>query len=222
MAQMIEFQRPDGATSQGYLAEAAAGAPALILIQEWWGLNDHIRSLAERFAAAGFTTLAPDLYRGRLASSADEASHLMTGLDFADATHQDLRGACQRLAAGGRKVGVLGFCMGGALTVAAAVHVPGLAAAVCFYGIPPAGLADPAQIKIPFQGHFASRDDWCTPAAAAALEKSMRAAGAQPELYHYQADHAFFNSARPEVFDAACAQLAWERSLDFLRRHLHP
>jgi len=219
---MIEFQRPDGATSQGYLAEAAAGAPALILIQEWWGLNDHIRSLAERFAAAGFTTLAPDLYRGRLASSADEASHLMTGLDFADATHQDLRGACQRLAAGGRKVGVLGFCMGGALTVAAAVHVPGLAAAVCFYGIPPAGLADPAQIKIPFQGHFASRDDWCTPAAAAALEKRMRAAGAQPELYHYQADHAFFNNARPEVFDAACAQLAWGRSLDFLRRHLHP
>jgi len=220
MAQMIEFQRPDGATSQGYLAEAAAGAPALILIQEWWGLNDHIRGLAERFAAAGFTTLAPDLYRGRLASSADEASHLMTGLDFADATHQDLRGACQRLAAGGRKVGVLGFCMGGALTVAAAVHVPGLAAAVCFYGIPPAGLADPAQIKIPFQGHFASRDDWCTPAAAAALEKAMRAAGAQPELYHYQADHAFFNNARPEVFDAACAQLAWERSLSFLRRHL--
>ncbi|WIT13917.1 dienelactone hydrolase family protein [Paucibacter sediminis] len=222
MAQMIEFQRPDGATSQGYLAEAAAGAPALILIQEWWGLNDHIRSLAERFAAAGFTTLAPDLYRGRLASSADEASHLMTGLDFVDATHQDLRGACQRLAAGGRKVGVLGFCMGGALTVAAAVHVPGLAAAVCFYGIPPAGLADPAQIKIPFQGHFASRDDWCTPAAAAALEKRMRAAGAQPELYHYQADHAFFNNARPEVFDAACAQLAWERCMDFLRRHLHP
>ncbi|MEJ5999575.1 dienelactone hydrolase family protein [Paucibacter soli] len=222
MGQMIEFKRPDGGLSQAYLADAGPGSPGLILIQEWWGLNDHIRGLAERFAAAGFSTLAPDLYRGRLASSADEASHLMTGLDFADATHQDLRGACQQLAAGGRKVGVLGFCMGGALTVAAAVHVPGLAAAVCFYGIPPAGLADPAQIKIPFQGHFASRDDWCTPAAAAALEKAMRAAGAQPEIYHYQADHAFFNNARPEVFDAACAQLAWERSIGFLRRHLHP
>jgi carboxymethylenebutenolidase len=222
MGQMIEFSRPDGGQSRAYLAEASPRAPCLILIQEWWGLNDHIRSLAERFAAAGFTTLAPDLYRGRLASNADEASHLMTGLDFVDATHQDLRGACQYLAAGGRKVGVLGFCMGGALTVAAAVHVPGLAAAICFYGIPPVGLADPAQIKIPFQGHFASRDDWCTPAAAAALEKSMRGAGAQPELYHYEADHAFFNNARPEVFNATCAQLAWERSTDFLRRHLHP
>lgn len=220
MGQMIEFARPDGQGSAGYLADAGPGSPGLILIQEWWGLNAHIRELADRFAAAGFSTLAPDLYRGRVASSADEAQHLMTGLDFADATHQDLHGARDALAASGRKIGVLGFCMGGALTVAAAVHVPGLAAAVCFYGIPPAAFADPAQIKIPFQGHFAQRDDWCTPAAAASLEQAMRGAGQQPDVHHYAADHAFFNNARPEVFDAACAQQAWERSVSFLRQHL--
>ena len=220
MGQMIEFQRPDGQHSTAYLASASPGAPGLVLIQEWWGLNAHIRAVADRFAAAGFETLAPDLYRGRLASSADEASHLMDGLDFADATHQDLHGAVQHLSAGGRKVGVLGFCMGGALAVAAAVHVPGLSAAVCFYGIPQAGFADPAQIRIPFQGHFASRDDWCTPAAARRLEQAMREAGQQPDCHHYEADHAFFNSARPEVHDAAAAELGWQRSVDFLKKSL--
>lgn len=223
MGQMIEFTRPDGQRSQAYLAPASRevpGAPGLVLIQEWWGLNAHIRAVADRFAAAGFETLAPDLYRGRLASSADEASHLMSGLDFPDATHQDLRGAVQHLAASGRKVGVLGFCMGGALTVAAAVHVPEIAAAVCFYGIPPAGFADPARIRVPFMGHFASRDDWCTPAAAQQLEAAMRQAGQQPICHHYAADHAFFNAARPEVYDEAAATLAWQRSVDFLTTHL--
>lgn len=164
MAQMIDFRRPDGGSGRAYLAEAGTGRPGLILIQEWWGLNAHIRDIAERFAAAGYTTLAPDLYRGRLAADADEASHLMAGLDFADATHQDMAGALAYLKARCPKVGVLGFCMGGALTIAAAVHLQGLAAASCFYGIPPSGFADPARIAIPFQGHFAERDDWCTPA----------------------------------------------------------
>ncbi|MCH7345701.1 dienelactone hydrolase family protein [Pelomonas sp. CA6] len=220
MGQMIEIKRPDGQTSNAYLADAGPRAPGLVLIQEWWGLNAHIRAVADRFAQAGFTTLAPDLYRGRLASSADEASHLMTGLDFADATHQDLRGAVQHLRARGLPVGVAGFCMGGALTVAAAVHVPEAAAAVCFYGVPPAEFADPAQIRIPFQGHFASRDDWCTPAVVDALARRMHDAGLAPELHHYEADHAFFNNARPEVYDAGAAALAWQRTLDFLRRHL--
>lgn len=217
MSQMIAFKRPDGGSSRAYLAEAGPGAPGLILIQEWWGLNPHICELAERFAAAGFTTLAPDLYRGRIASSADEASHLMTGLDFGDATHQDLAGALAYLKQRCARVGVTGFCMGGALTIAAAVHLPGLAAASCFYGIPPAEFADPARIGIPFQGHFAARDDWCTPAAVDALEAKLKV---QHELHRYPAAHAFFNDKRPEVYDAACAKLAWERTLSFLNRHL--
>ena len=222
MSQMIEFQRPDGGQTHAYLSEpaaAAAGSPGLILIQECWGLNPHIRAVADRFAAAGYTVLAPDLYRGRVASDADEANHLMTGLDFAGATHQDLAGALAYLKARCGKVGVVGFCMGGALTIAAAVHLPGLAAASCFYGIPPAALADPAQIAIPFQGHFADLDDWCTPAAVDALAAILPAAS-HAEIHRYPAQHAFFNDSRPEVHDAACARQAWERTLEFFGKKL--
>ncbi|MBV8470305.1 MAG: dienelactone hydrolase family protein [Burkholderiaceae bacterium] len=224
MSQMIEFQRPDGKTSQAYLAQAQVGAPAkapgLILIQEWWGLNEHIKQVADRFAAAGFNTLAPDLFHGRVASDTDEARHLMTGLDFADATFQDLQGAVQFLAARSGKIGVLGFCMGGALTVAAAVHVKGVSAAVCYYGIPPAEFANPAQIKIPFQGHFALYDDWCTPAAVKSLTDTMRQAGQHPVIYAYAADHAFFNNGRPEVYNETCAKQSFDRSTGFLRHEL--
>jgi len=217
MGKMIEFQRPDGARSAAYLAEASAGAPGLILIQEWWGLKPHILELADRFAAAGYTVLAPDLYRGRIASDADEANHLMGELDFVDACDQDLAGALTHLKASCAKVGVMGFCMGGALTIAAAARLPGLAAASCFYGLPPTALADPARIAIPLQGHFADQDDWCTPAAVDAFEAALTVSA---EIHRYHAQHAFFNNSRPEVFDAGCAQQAWDRTLAFLGRHL--
>src|SRR5690349_17038537 len=149
MGSMIEFARPDGGKSKGYLATAGQGRPGIVVIQEWWGLNDQICGVADRFARAGYNALAPDLYKGRLTARVDEASHLMSSLDFPDATNQDLRGAVQHLQGMSGKVAVMGFCMGGALTIAAAVHVPGLAAAVPFYGIPPKDFADPAQIRIP-------------------------------------------------------------------------
>jgi carboxymethylenebutenolidase len=99
MGTMIEFARPDGAHTNGYLATAGQGRPGIVVIQEWWGLNDQICGVADRFARAGYNALAPDLYKGRLTTQPDEANHLMTGLDFADATHQDLRGAAQHLRA---------------------------------------------------------------------------------------------------------------------------
>jgi carboxymethylenebutenolidase len=220
MGTMIEFRRPDGASSAGYLAEGSAdkpNSPGLILIQEWWGLKPHILDLAERFAAAGYTTLAPDLYRGRIASDADEASHMMGALDFVDACDQDLAGALNHLKQGCPKVGVLGFCMGGALTIAAAVRLPGLAAASCFYGIPPQALADPARIAIPLQGHFADQDDWCTPAVVDAFETALTVPA---EIHRYHAQHAFFNNSRPEVYDPAAAALAWQRTLQFFAKNL--
>lgn len=221
MGQMIEFRRPDGSACRGYLANAGQGAPGVVVIQEWWGLNEQMRGIADRFGRAGFNALAPDLFQGRVTQKPDEASHLMNGLDFPGATHQDIRGAVDHLCGmGGGKVAALGFCMGGALSIAAAVHVPKLSAAVCFYGIPPKKFADPRDIRIPFPGHFARRDDWCTPAAVDALEAAMRARGATPEIYRYDADHAFFNEQRPEVYDAGCAKLAWERSLNFLAKNL--
>jgi len=217
----MTFTRPDGGSTVGYLAQAGSGNPGVVVIQEWWGLNDHIRAVADRFAAAGYNALAPDLYQGRVAKDADEAGHMMNGLDFPGATHQDIRGAVDHLHSLGAKVGVIGFCMGGALTIAAAVHVPRVNAAVCFYGIPPAEFASPADIRIPFQGHFANKDDWCTPTAVDGLVAEMAAAPLPPEIFRYDAQHAFFNNARPEVFDAAAAGLAWQRTIAFFGNHLH-
>ncbi|HYM73476.1 MAG TPA: dienelactone hydrolase family protein [Stellaceae bacterium] len=214
---MIDFARPDGGSTKGYLASAGQGRPGIVVIQEWWGLNDQICGVADRFARAGYNALAPDLYKGRLTAMPDEANHLMNNLNFPDATHQDLRGAALHLKQQSGKVAVMGFCMGGALTVAAAVHVPEVAAGVCFYGIPPQEFADPAKIKIPFQGHFANRDDWCTPAAVDALETAMK--GSSPEIYRYDAAHAFFNE-RSAAYDVACATQAWDRMAAFLKAKL--
>jgi carboxymethylenebutenolidase len=216
----MHFSRPDGRTTAGYFASAGEQKPSVVVIQEWWGLNDHIRAIADRLAAAGFNALAPDLYVGRVAKDADEASHMMTGLDFPDATHQDIRGAVDYVGAVGSPVGVVGFCMGGALTIAAAVHVPAVAAAVCFYGIPPADFAAPDRIQIPFQGHFANADDWCTPTLVDELELAMKGKNPAPEIHRYDAQHAFFNNTRAEVYDATVATLAWERTTTFFAKHL--
>lgn len=215
MGTMIEFARPNGGKTKGYLAAAGQGRPGVVVIQEWWGLNDQICGVADRFARAGYNALAPDLYKGRLTTQPDEANHLMTGLDFADATHQDLRGAAQHLQAQSGKVAVMGYCMGGALTIAAAVHVPEFAAGVCLYGIPPKAFADPAEIRVPLQGHFANKDDWCTPAAVDDLERTLKAAGVTHEIYRYDAAHAFANE-RSAAYDVACANQAWERMAAFL------
>ena len=223
MSELIDYTRPDGRTSSGYLAlppgSEGRAPPGIILIQEWWGLKPHILEIADSFAAAGFATLAPDLCRGRIASDADEASHMMDGLDFVDATDQDLAGALHHLQQVRHctRVGVVGFCMGGALTIAAAARLPGLSAASCFYGIPPLELADPSRIAIPIQGHFADLDDWCTPDKVDALQVALKVPA---EIYRYHAQHAFFNSSRPEVFDAPAAGQAWERTLAFFNRHL--
>jgi carboxymethylenebutenolidase len=215
MGTMIEFARPNGGKTKGYLATAGQGRPGVVVIQEWWGLNDQICGVADRFARAGYNALAPDLYKGRLTTQPDEANHLMTGLDFADATRQDLRGAAQHLQAQSGKVAVMGYCMGGALTIAAAVHVPEFAAGLCLYGIPPKAFADPAEIRVPLQGHFANKDDWCTPTAVDDLETTLKAAGVTHEIYRYDAAHAFANE-RSAAYDVACANQAWERMAAFL------
>ena len=198
---------------------AGQGRPGIVVIQEWWGLNDQIRGVADRFGRAGYDALAPDLYKGRVTTEPDEANHLMSGLDFPGATHQDLRGATQHLKGQSGKVAVLGYCMGGALTIAAAVHIPEVDAAVCFYGIPPKDFADPAKIRVPFQGHFANRDDWCTPAAVDDLEKSLKAAGIRHEIYRYDAAHAFAHE-RSAAYDVACADQAWDRMAAFLKAQI--
>jgi carboxymethylenebutenolidase len=126
----------------------------------------------------------------------------------------------QNLKARGGKVGLTGFCMGGAVTVIGAARIPELSAAVCFYGIPPEKVASPKDVRVPLQCHFAAQDDWCTPDVVDAFEKGLRAAGKDFEIHRYPGHHAFMNSDRKEVYDDASAKVAWDRCVAFLRRHL--
>jgi carboxymethylenebutenolidase len=206
-------------------AQALSGQPALVLLQEWWGLNEAMRHTAQRLADVGYTVLLPDLYRGRVTTEPALASQWKAALDLEDVITQDLPACVHSLkqqAQPAGRIGVMGFCMGGALTVAAAARVAHVDAAVCFYGIPPLKLADPAHIRIPFMGHFALQDDWCTPQAARQLQAAMADAGQSPVIHTYDAQHGFFNHTRPEVYSAADADLAWQRSLAFLAHHLSP
>jgi carboxymethylenebutenolidase len=223
MGTTISFKRPDGKDAKGYLANAARGnAPGVVVTQEWWGLSANIKALTDRFALAGFDALAPDLYNGVVVPYHDTeaANKQMSSLDFMDATTQTVRGAAQYLARNGAKVGLTGFCLGGAVTVIGSTRITELAAAVAFYGIPPEQAAKPADVKIPLQGHFASRDDWCTPQVVDAFEKGLKAAGKSAEFFRYEADHAFVNEERAAVHDREAAELAWGRATDFFRKHL--
>jgi carboxymethylenebutenolidase len=219
---MIEFKRPDGKPCPGYLAtpKEDAGMPGFVVIQEWWGVNDQIKRTADRLAEAGYRALVPDLYRGKVASAADEANHLMAGLNFPDAAGQDIRGAVQYLKQTSPKVAVGGFCLGGALTLLCAARVPEMDAGACFYGIPPAESFDPKSIKIPLICHFANHDDWCTPAKADELEAALKQSKSKYEIYRYDAHHAFMNEARPEVYDAQSVKTAWDRTLKFLSQSI--
>jgi carboxymethylenebutenolidase len=221
MGEMVKFMTPDGSEVSGYLATAADSTRNVVVLQEWWGLNDQIRGVCDRFAAAGFNALAPDLYDGRVTEDPDEANHMMTGLDWTGATEQDVRGAVQYLNENGGRTAVMGFCMGGALTIMAAVKIPELDVGVCFYGIPPAETADPRQIRVPLQCHFANQDDWCAPEAVDALEATLsEAAVPSYELFRYDARHGFFNEQRADVYSAKASTQAWERMIAFLDAHL--
>ncbi|MEQ8664971.1 MAG: dienelactone hydrolase family protein [Rhodospirillales bacterium] len=218
MGEMISFACPDGSSADGYLATADGSRMAVIVLQEWWGLNEQIKRTCDHFADEGITALAPDLYEGRVTQEPDEAEHMMTGLDWVGATETDVGGALAHLRAGYAKVGVMGFCMGGALTIISAVKLP-VDAAVCYYGIPPKDAADPAAIGVPFQGHFATDDDWCTPDAAAALETDLQASGTIYEMFSYKAAHGFFNDT-VAAYNSECATLSWARTTQFLHKHL--
>ncbi len=229
MGTMVSFKRPDGKELQGWLAEPAqpSGAPAVVVIQEWWGLNDQIRGVADRLAHAGYVALVPDLYRGKITVEKEEAHHLMTGLDFGDAATQDVRGAVQYLKMRAAKVGCVGFCMGGALTLLAAANVPELDAAVTWYGCPPLEYIDATRIKIPLQGHWASQDQFFPSALVDGLTAKLREAGTNFDFHHYLAHHAFGNeqavgSGRiaETQYDPVWAQQAWDRTFTFFGQQL--
>jgi carboxymethylenebutenolidase len=229
MGKTISFQRPDGKSVQGYLAEPAnlGNAPAIVVIQEWWGLNAQIRGVADRLATVGFQALVPDLYRGRSTLEAEEAHHLMSGLDFADAASQDIRGAVQYLKGCAPKVGVTGFCMGGALTMLALTQSPEIDAGVVWYGCPPLEYVDASKIHAPLQAHWATQDQFFKIETIDLLEEKLRGAGVGFEFHRYLAHHAFANETAvgpgripATQYDAVWAQQAWDRSLRFFGHHL--
>lgn len=221
MGQTIIFKRPDGGECGGYLASPAGSdkVPGIVVIQEWWGLNDQIKGVAERLAALGYRALVPDLYKGKVTVDAAEANHLMTDLNFADAATQNVRGAAQHLKQTSAKVGVVGFCMGGALTVLAAMYAPESDACSSWYGFPPDEAGDVRTIRKPLQLHFAEEDGFFTSDKAKALEAKLREGDVPFESYWYKAGHAFFNQDGPN-HNPKAAMLAWERTTEFFAKHL--
>ena len=229
MGKTITIKRPDGKELQGYLAEPknVKNAPGIVVIQEWWGVNRQIRDVADRLANAGYIALVPDLYRGKSTVEQEEANHLMNGLDFGDAASQDVRGAIQYLKSRASKVGCMGFCMGGALTILSAANNPELEAGVTFYGFPPLEYIDPTKIKIPLQGHWATQDEHFKLETVGELEIMLEKAGVELDFHRYMAPHAFANEDAvgtgrmpTSQYDPVWAQQAWDRTLTFFGKHL--
>src|SRR6266478_4348643 len=193
---------------------------AVILIQEYWGINDHIRDLAGRYAEESYLCIAPDLFRGRVAKTTEEASKLMRDLAIEDglamiqqAIVEAKRAYCVQ------KFGITGYCMGGTFALRAACELIELAAGAPFYGdIPEEEVLK--KLKVPTLFIAGKRDAWINPAKVNQLIEAARKYDLPLEVVTYDADHAFFNDTRPEVYDPEAAADAWRRVLDLFRKHL--
>ena len=217
----IRLETSFGATTaHSALPEVVQPRSAVILIHEWWGINDHVRDLAGRYAREGYHCVAPDLYRGKTATDSTEASSLMNALDLDDgvatiqATISELT-----VSRGIEHVGITGYCMGGTFALRAACMIKEFGASAPFYGdIPDVDLL--ATLKVPTLFIAGARDGWITPEKVRGLKDAATKFNLPVEVVSYDADHAFFNDTRPEVYDAKSAADAWRRILEFFSRHL--
>jgi carboxymethylenebutenolidase len=218
----IDLNPPAGATT-AHVALPSGGdaAPAaVLLIQEWWGVNDHIRDIAGRYAAEGYISVAPDLFRGKIARDPEEASRLMHALEIEDGI-ATIRSAVEETKRkyNVNRVGITGFCMGGTFALRAACDIQQLDAAAPFYGdIPDEETL--SRLKVPTLFMAGERDQWITPEKVEGLKEAARKYNLPVEVVSYDADHAFFNDTRPEVYDAEAAQDAWRRVLAFFESRL--
>jgi carboxymethylenebutenolidase len=218
----IEFPTSDGA-SPGYLSEPDGGSgPATIVMQEWWGVDEHIRSVCDRLAAAGFFALAPDLYRGETTTEPSVAQQKMMALSM-DQTETDMCSAADYLRSRpgfeGNGVGALGFCLGGGLCVWAGANCPNVTAVVSYYYVLPHGKPDFSKLTGPVLGHFGTADEFIPLDDARGLEQEMSSAGVDARFHYYEgAGHAFFNDTnRLGTYDSELASLSWDRTIGFLR-----
>jgi carboxymethylenebutenolidase len=221
----VEFQA-NGATAPGYLAVPESGkGPGVVVLQEWWGVDDHIRSVVDRLAAEGFVALAPDLYRGETTDQPDEAEQKMMALNM-DQAEKDMRGAVDYLAEheayDGGGIGAVGFCLGGGLAVWSATANDKVDAVVTYYYVMPHGKPDFTKVQAPVLGHFGTADDFVPVDDAKALEQELNDAGAEAKFEFYEgAGHAFFNDTdRLGTYHEGHAKETWRKTVDFFRRHL--
>jgi len=226
MGEIVSY-RSNGGSSEGYLARPATGAgPGVVVIQEWWGLVPHIKSLADRFAKAGFVALAPDLYHGEQASEPDEAGKLMMGLAM-DQAAKDIAGAADyltRVDGTTGQVGTVGFCMGGSLALWSATLSPTIVATVGFYPPVPWERMSPTWSNYAGKAALIHCSEHDGTSAAPGIKTAVQAiteAGGECITYDYPGtDHAFFNDDRPEVYHGSAAATAWARTIEFLRNRL--
>jgi len=222
----VEFQA-NGGTAPGYLATPESGSgPATIVLQEFWGLEDHVKQLCDRFAAEGFFALAPDLYRGETTDQPDEAQQKMMAMSM-DQAEKDMRGAVDYLASQdgiqGDGVGSVGFCLGGGLSVWAATLNPKVDAVVTYYYVMPHGKPDFSKIDAPVLGHFGTADDFVPVDDAKGLESEIAEASGQPVAFEFYegAGHAFANDHnRLGTYDKEAADRSWQRTVEFLHSNL--
>lgn len=222
MGEIIEF-KSNGSSAQGYLASPREESNlAVVVIQEWWGMVPHIKDVCERFAQEGFFALAPDLYNGKTTTEPDEAAKEMMALQIENAAKQ-MSGAADEVAkrANSKKVGVVGFCMGGGLALYLACLRPDLIkACVPFYGVIPWPNVQPdwSKLEAKVLGHYAELDEFSNPQAVKELESKLKGLGKDVKLNIYPGvHHAFFNDTRPEVYDEKAAKASWESTVSFLK-----
>lgn len=229
IGKMVQFSRPDGQQISGYQASPSqsSGAPAIVVIQEWWGINTQIMDVADRWAECGYLVLVPDLFRGQSTGMEEEARHLMNSLDFASAVSQDIQGAVDYLKPLSNKIGITGYCMGGALTLLSLANLTGLSAGAVWYGFPPIDSLDASRINVPVIGHWAIQDVFFDLDTVDKLESKLRDGGVDVQFYRYMAHHAFANETAigtgriPDTqYDPYWAQQAWDRTLTFFGKTL--
>lgn len=218
----LNFSTSNGDTTAYVAIPDGVGAdtPAVLLIQEWWGLNDHIKDIAGRYADEGFIAIAPDLYRGKIATNPDEASKMMHDLQIEDGI-DTIRNAvaAAREEFGNSHFGITGYCMGGTYALRAACEVDGISAAAPFYGdIAPEEVLKGLDVPVVFVSGL--KDAWINPEKVGELEAAAEKYALPVEVLKYDSDHAFFNDTRPEVYDEAAAKDAWAKVTGFFRDKL--
>jgi carboxymethylenebutenolidase len=216
----LDLNTSRGATSAHVARPENETAAAVVLIQEWWGINDHIRDIAGRYAKEGYLCVAPDLFRGKLAKNTEEASKLMQGLAIEDGLETIQAAIAEtKRTYNAKKIGITGYCMGGTFALRAACEINELSAAAPFYGdIPEEDVLK--KLSVPTLFIAGKRDAWINPEKVSQLIEAARKYNLPVEVVTYDADHAFFNDTRPEVYDPEAAADAWRRVLDLFRKHL--